>query len=298
MVRKMMAKDPAQRYQTPVEVAQALVPFIKQQVPGVPSGASISLAPGISPGVKPSPQVQQVASAGKEVFAGLGSPSLQLSTARAAPPSPPSVQPLSKKWLLGAGAACVGLLTLIVLVGAVGLWAGGVFKVKTKDGTIVLENLPPDADVMVDGGTVRVQSSDGKTLEIRVDASKQKHRIEVKKDGFKVFGDEVEVDAGGRKSVVVRLEPDGRAGPPKVEGEDKDKWVSLFNGKDPTGWTVDSGDAARWQVKDGAIIGTGAGSNTRGWLLSEKEYTNFNLSLEFQVAGGRRQRGRHSRTAG
>jgi formylglycine-generating enzyme required for sulfatase activity len=43
-------------------------------------------------------------------------------------------------------------------------------------------------------------------FEVRVDPGK-KHRLEVKKDGFKVFGEEVEVDAGGRKSVVVRLEP-------------------------------------------------------------------------------------------
>ncbi len=58
----------------------------------------------------------------------------------------------------------------------------------------------------------------------------------------------------------------------------------LFNGKDLAGWSVDSGPAARWKVEDGHIKGTGAGSTSRGWLLSDKEYENFVLNLEFQVA--------------
>src|SRR5205085_1971944 len=44
-----------------------------------------------------------------------------------------------------------GVLAGLALVALIGLWAGGVFKVKTKDGTIVLENLPDDAEVLVDG---------------------------------------------------------------------------------------------------------------------------------------------------
>ena len=36
VVRKMMAKKAEDRYQTPIEVAQALVPFIKQKNQGVP----------------------------------------------------------------------------------------------------------------------------------------------------------------------------------------------------------------------------------------------------------------------
>jgi serine/threonine protein kinase len=40
VVRKMMAKDPAQRYQTPGEVAQALVPFVKAGAPSAAAGQS------------------------------------------------------------------------------------------------------------------------------------------------------------------------------------------------------------------------------------------------------------------
>ena len=199
-----------------------------------------------------------------------------------------------KKWLLGGAAGAVGLLVLVALLGVAGLRAGGVFKVKTKDGTIVLENLPPDADVMVDGGTVRVQSSDGKTLEIRVDASKQKHRVEVKKDGFKAFGEEVEVDAGGRKSVLVRdwsrwsapAKPMPAADDnekPKPVAEDKAKWVSLFNGKDLQGWSVERDDPKSWAVKDGLLVAYGSTLDKLNFLLSDRDYGDFILRLEFNL---------------
>ena len=119
--------------------------------------------------------------------------------------------------LIGAGAAC---LFLVVAVGLAALLAAGVFKVKTPDGTIVLEDLPPDAEVTVDGGTVTVKSADGKTFEVRVDPRK-KHRLEVKKDGFKAFGEEVEFDAGERKTVVVRLEPVVALNLPEKPGPEK-----------------------------------------------------------------------------
>ena len=47
VVGKMLAKDPAQRYQTPVEVARALAPFVKA---GAKAGASggVSLPPGVA----------------------------------------------------------------------------------------------------------------------------------------------------------------------------------------------------------------------------------------------------------
>jgi WD40 repeat protein/nitroreductase len=111
----------------------------------------------------------------------------------------------TKKWLIAGAAAGVALPLFIAVLGLAGLWAAGVFKGKTKDATIVLENLPPDADVFVDGEKVAVKAADGKTFEVHVDASRKKHRVEVKKEGFHVYGEEVEVEAGGRTSVVARL---------------------------------------------------------------------------------------------
>src|SRR5579859_7565502 len=45
VVAKMLAKDPAQRYQKPVEVAQALAPFVKAAAKAAP-GADERIQPG------------------------------------------------------------------------------------------------------------------------------------------------------------------------------------------------------------------------------------------------------------
>ncbi|MEN3939723.1 DUF1080 domain-containing protein [Prosthecobacter sp. SYSU 5D2] len=61
--------------------------------------------------------------------------------------------------------------------------------------------------------------------------------------------------------------------------------VSLFDGKSLAGWTGQDGakPGAGWVVVDGAIHLNG---EKGGNLLSEKEYTNFDLSWEWKVEEG------------
>lgn len=59
-------------------------------------------------------------------------------------------------------------------------------------------------------------------------------------------------------------------------------FVSLFNGKDLTGWTVKGGFAA-YNVENGVIVGRCApGKPGNTFLCTEKEYANFVLKLEFR----------------
>jgi hypothetical protein len=64
-------------------------------------------------------------------------------------------------------------------------------------------------------------------------------------------------------------------------GEKKgDGWAPLFNGKDLTGWKTHPDDKAMWEVKDGAIVGTGK----PGHLFSERgDYENFHLLFEVKI---------------
>ena len=57
------------------------------------------------------------------------------------------------------------------------------------------------------------------------------------------------------------------------------QWESLFNGKDLTGWK--NVGKERWVVEDGAIYGEGVTSEY-GYLVTEKSYSNFDLSLRFK----------------
>jgi hypothetical protein len=66
---------------------------------------------------------------------------------------------------------------------------------------------------------------------------------------------------------------------PKLPGED---WVSLFNGKDLTGW-VEIGKE-KWIVDNGTIHGQ-AISKEYGYLKTAKNYKDFHMSLKFKCEG-------------
>src|SRR5205807_1349752 len=58
--------------------------------------------------------------------------------------------------------------------------------------------------------------------------------------------------------------------------DDEKGWVQLFNGKDLTGWETHPKDKAKWEVKDGMIIGTGG----VGHLYSKRDdYENFRYRI-------------------
>jgi hypothetical protein len=65
----------------------------------------------------------------------------------------------------------------------------------------------------------------------------------------------------------------------KPPGED---WVSLFNGKDLTGW-VEVGKE-KWVVEEGTIHGI-AITKEYGYLQTGKPYKDFHLSLKFKCEG-------------
>ncbi len=57
------------------------------------------------------------------------------------------------------------------------------------------------------------------------------------------------------------------------------EWVSLFNGKDLSGWR--NVGKEKWTVIDGAIYGEGI-SKEYGYLATEKIYRDFDLKLTFK----------------
>ncbi len=95
-----------------------------------------------------------------------------------------------------------GLLALIVL-------AGILLKIRTKDGTLVVEIDQPDATVEVlnDDGKVEITQPGGKgTISISIDPGK--HRLKIEKDGFAVFGQDFVIEAGGNQSIKAHLDED------------------------------------------------------------------------------------------
>jgi hypothetical protein len=60
------------------------------------------------------------------------------------------------------------------------------------------------------------------------------------------------------------------------------KWEQLFNGKDLKGWKQLNGKA-RYEVKNGEIIGTTVMGEPNAFLATEKEYGDFILELELKL---------------
>lgn len=61
-------------------------------------------------------------------------------------------------------------------------------------------------------------------------------------------------------------------------------FVSIFNGKDLTGWKIPEGDNGHWKVVDG-VIDYDAGSEATGnkHLWTEKAYRNFELKVDWRI---------------
>jgi len=70
-----------------------------------------------------------------------------------------------------------------------------------------------------------------------------------------------------------------------ASGFQKESVISLFNGKDLTGWQVHGTE--KWYVEDGLLICESGPDEEYGYLSTKKHYKNFELSLEFkQEANG------------
>jgi serine/threonine protein kinase/formylglycine-generating enzyme required for sulfatase activity len=210
VVAKMMAKDPNRRYQTPAEVVQALKPFLK---PGGSTSPQPELFQAASPIDRPAPAVALAptpdddgphlapmeAVQPAERWKSLIDASLfdRSSAMRSAIRKRVRRQP---SWMWPAVAVSA------LLLGVMTAWASGIFSVKTKDGVIVIENLPEHANVYVDGEVVTVRPvADSKDGEITVRAGN--HRVEVKRGDVTVAGETVSIASGETKPLRIHLEP-------------------------------------------------------------------------------------------
>lgn len=70
----------------------------------------------------------------------------------------------------------------------------------------------------------------------------------------------------------------------------KGAWVSLFNGKDLKGWHGFNKTAPvkNWEIENGSLVCLGAvkGTDTGGDIVSDKEYSNFELAWEWKIDKG------------
>ena len=82
--------------------------------------------------------------------------------------------------------------------------------------------------------------------------------------------------------VVVALGVNGA--PPRAQSNPPDGFVSIFNGKDLTGWKIPEGDNGHWKVLDGVIdydAGSEAPKDKNLWTV--KAYKNFVARVDWRI---------------
>ncbi len=67
-----------------------------------------------------------------------------------------------------------------------------------------------------------------------------------------------------------------------AEGGEGSGWISLFNGKDLSGWKQ-LGGAAEYEVDNGTILGISKPTNQNTFLVTDETYGDFVLELEFKL---------------
>lgn len=65
--------------------------------------------------------------------------------------------------------------------------------------------------------------------------------------------------------------------------EEETGFVPLFNGKDLAGW---EGNLDLWKVQDGTLVGDSPGIKQNEFLATKKNYSDFELRLEFRLIDG------------
>ena len=288
LVAKMMAKDPARRFQTPREVAEALTPFFRKPSPTTPPRPDVARpsrptpAPPAPQPVPPPPADTHETDEPDEpesIWQSLIQVPVPTSLIAPAPPRP-SFHPPRWVW------PTVGVTVL--LLGIIAVWLGGTTRVRTPHGTIVLENTPENAEILIDGTTITA-TWPGLGQPIEIQALAGPHRIAVKKDGFQTFGESVSIEAGQAAPIKVSLRPFSPARPESTSGRDgrlsvgKDKQTprfhALFDGKNLDEWDDQPNKFMLAGVQEGYLV-----TMSNGKLYTKRDdYRNFHLRVEIKA---------------
>jgi len=228
IVAKMMAKDPANRYQEPSEVAAAMAPFFRQGVKSISTGGSapsppedagmetgtskeastgVSQAPGVAGSKAARSQLQREIpepEAMAELAAETGGSSFLMRKNRERMRRAKTRRANVKLW--------GGILAGVLVTGVLAVLASTIFKVTGPKGTLVLKVKQPNAEVFVDGKITTVKWSDGRDGEKQATilVRQGERRIEVRKDGITIAAKTMTVIEGQQEIFEAWLEEEDR----------------------------------------------------------------------------------------
>ena len=276
IIDKMLAKDPAARYSSPSEVAEALAPFcqtadltVLTQRKGSPEESTwdrvdsdalstMRAVPKYSERKPRTPDSLPQSSSKAES----GSP--QVASAKSSIPF----------WLsmAGVGGLLVAILSVVIIL-------------QTPKGQIEIQINDPEIKVAVENDNAIFQGVD-KTHNISVTPGI--HGLKITRGNFSFDTDKFVLQNGDRIRLQVTYLP-GKLQVTSSDGAfewsaDVSGWRPLFDGKTFTGWNGIEKKAipVGWAVVDGAIVGPGNAT----CIGTEEEFGDFELEFDWFVVDG------------
>ena len=309
VVAKMLAKQPDRRFQTPNEVADALKPFLRTSASNslmdlpagkpaapettgpeaeafrdtsvdikVPHQNQIQMEKSIRPTPVTHEQFEATAEAAlTQISVSAGAKSL---SPRRRPTLSSRIPKFSKPtWVLIA----TGLFVAMILGGL----AFSILKIKTPNGTIVIENLPKDAEVLVDGDRVDISWDSGKA---RLTASAGEREIRVVRNGLEVESEKkILVKSNSETAFVVQFDEDialTETGTNKLgfhQDETKEDSILKNNPAVPARLSGSSPKEA-WTIIGEEIRIVGPEKYKRqGVYFGDPEWSNYDFSAEINI---------------
>jgi serine/threonine protein kinase len=274
LVSKMMAKDPARRFQTPGDVAQALTPFFKKgnlafngprtdvSRDGQTAASRTETGPVSISGERATDAERPVFRVKKSTAMASRRPEweslIALRESGGSAEDKPRVEPMRrppwKKWPIATAGSLFGLIALGVLI----------ITIRDRNGLESKNSAPDDF-------TSGVQTPHKKIGEI------EPRRNDAERAG----------DTSGSPPVS---RGDGRSPVNKPQGPspahvNASEFEPLFNGKDTSGWRLLGNPAHTWSVVQGVLEGSGPPSLSL-LTTARTDYANFHLRVETRMAEG------------
>lgn len=187
LVARLLSKDPAARFATPGELAQALAPFAGgADLPGLAQRAADPAAPPATPVALTQTSLSSAAETDPNAHSPASTPTVL---------APAPTAPSRRRWLTVAAAAALMLLGVVIYL-------------QTGEGTVEVTINEPDAKIEIDGREPKlVVDAPGGKLTITVPAGRRE--LLVSKPGFEAETQRFRLVRGGKVSLEVVLKPLG-----------------------------------------------------------------------------------------
>ncbi len=216
VVAKMMAKEPAQRYQTPNTARAALQPFTGsaklisnpgENIPAVDTDLGLAAASQDTSVERPASESDesnwgQAKAEPDSPAAASGPESLRVEPRQDQREQTTNPNPATKRrQRIPRPFVFIATGLLIPLL----LWAT-VLTFSNSKGTIVVEGVPEDAEVLIDGERIKLEVN-GRKMSARSVVEEGMHRVEIVVDAIVVQGQTLHVRHGATEEVTFRSSP-------------------------------------------------------------------------------------------